>query len=186
MSVVTPDEADLSRRWTIDDLAYLPDDGKRYELLDGELIMSPAPIPLHQRAVLRICDALSAACPPELEVFVSPIDYEISVDTCLQPDVVVMRRADVDLKTPLRRPAVLVVEVMSTSSRGIDSKRKPPAYARSGAGLYWTFDPHDVEFVAWRRHGPEYVVMERAVGEQRLQLDEPYPVEICPAELIDG
>jgi Uma2 family endonuclease len=181
-----PDETDVSRHWTIDDLAYLPDEGKRYELIDGELIVSPAPFPLHQVAVLAICDALRVACPPDLIVFVSPIDYEISYDTVLQPDVVVMRRDDFDLKQPLRRPAVLTVEVMSTSSRDTDAKKKPAAYARSGAGYYWTFDPDELVFVAHRRRDADYVQMARVTGDQRLRLVEPYPVEICPAELVHG
>ncbi len=186
MSLMTADDADLDRVRTVDDLKYLPDDGRRYELLDGELIVSPAPFPLHQRAVQEIFMLLRAACPPDLEVFFSPIDYEINVDTCLQPDLVVMRRADVDLKTPLRKPAVLIVEVISPGSRKTDLDRKPPAYVRSGTDFYWTFDPEAVEFVAWRRRSGRYVEMAKVTGEQRLRLDEPYPVEVCPTEIING
>jgi len=186
MTLVTTDDADLDRVRTVEDLAYLPDDGKRYELLDGELIVSPAPFPLHQRAVQEIYVLLRAACTADLEVFVAPIDYEINFNTCLQPDVVVMRRADVNLKTPLRKPAVLVVEVISSSSRKTDLEKKPPAYVRSGADFYWTFDPDDVELVAWRRRSGEYVKVATVTGEQRLRLEEPYPVELCPMELIDG
>lgn len=186
MSLMTADDADLDRVWTVDDLRYLPDDGRRYELLDGELIVSPAPFPLHQRASGRIYLPLCSACPPELEAFYAPIDYEIDVNTCLQPDLVVMRRADVGLKARLRRPAVLVVEVISPGSRKIDLQRKPPAYVRSGADFYWTFDPESVEFVAWRRRDGRYVELANATGEQRLRLAEPFPVEICPTDLIDG
>jgi Uma2 family endonuclease len=186
MSLVTADDADLDRPRTVDDLAYLPDDGNRYELLDGELVVSPAPIPLHQMAVLGISDALRVACPPDLRVFVAPIDYVIDLHTCLQPDVVVMRRSDVDPLKPLSRPALAIVEIISPSSRATDLAKKPPAYARSGADFYWTLDPYDLHFVARRRRGAEYVETATAAGEQRLRLDEPYPVEICPAEITNG
>ncbi len=61
--------------WTVDDLARLPDDGLRYELVDGVLLVSPAPRPLHQRAVLELALLLREACPEDLEVFVAPLDF---------------------------------------------------------------------------------------------------------------
>ncbi len=186
MSLVTADDADLHRKWTVDDLAHLPDDGNRYELLNGELIVSPAPFPLHQRASRAIARILDRACPAHLEVFDAPIDYEIAPDTSVQPDIAVMRRADVDPLKPLSKPALLIVEIISTGSRKLDLERKPPAYARSGADLYWTFDPQKVHFVARRRSGTRYMEVAKASGDQRIRLDEPYPVEICPAELIHG
>ena len=193
MSLVTADDADLHHdvqkqwgEWRIDDLAHLPEDGNRYELLNGHLIVSPAPIPLHQRAVRMILGLLDRACPPDLEVFDAPIDYQIGSDTSLQPDLVVMRRADVNLLKPLCKPALLIVEVISKGSRKDDLKDKPPAYARSGAEHYWTFDPLKLHFVARRRNGDGYVEVAEASGEQRIRLDQPYPVELCPAEITNG
>jgi Uma2 family endonuclease len=81
---------------------------------------------------------------------------------------------------------VLVVEVLSNSTRKTDLEGKQPAYAISGADHYWTFDPQELHFVARRRQGTEYVSVAEASGEQRIRLDEPYPVEICPAEIING
>lgn len=185
MSLVTADDADLFQQWTVDDLAHLPEDGNRYELLDGRLIVSPAPIPLHQDAVLAICDALREACPADLKVFLAPIDYEISRNTSLQPDVVVMRRAGVDRLKPLRTPAVLVVEVVSKGSRTMDPKGKPPAYGRSGVEHYWTFDPSKPHFVARRWCDDGYVTVAEASGGQRIRLDQPYRIEICPEEIIN-
>lgn len=54
MTLVTADDAELFPRWTVDDLAHLPEDGNRYELLNGELIVSPAPVPLHTSGGQRI------------------------------------------------------------------------------------------------------------------------------------
>ena len=193
MSVVTADDADVHRgsppkrgEWTVHDLARTPEDGVRRELFHGELIVSPSPIPLHQFAVLAIYEELRAACPPDLKVLVSPIDYEIGLDTSFQPDVVVMRRTDIDRFTPLRKPAVLVVEVLSKGSRTMDLKKKPPAYGSSGVEHYWTFDPRKVHFAARRWRGVEFVEVATATDEQRVRFDDPYPIEICPAEIING
>ncbi len=97
MSVVTvmPREGD----WTVDDIDLLPDDGLQYELIDGILVVSPAPVPRHQRVVVRLLVQLDLACPPELEVLVSPIDFRPDKTTSVQPDVVVVRRAQSGRRT---------------------------------------------------------------------------------------
>lgn len=187
MSVMTADDSDLyQRHWTIEALDELPENGKRHEIIEGRLIMSPAPVPLHQTASREILLLLHHACPADMVVFYSPIDYRIAWDTSLQPDLVVMRRADVDLGKALSKPAVLVVEIISPGSRTEDLKNKPPAYARSGAAYYWTFEPKTLHFVAWRLDGGSYVEMATARGKDRIRLDQPYPVEICPEEIVNG
>lgn len=103
--------------WTVDDLAHLPDDGMRYELFDGELVVSPAPFPLHQRSVAAFYRLLYAACPPDLEVLFSPIDFQPTKKRSFEPDLVVVRRADVRPMAVLTAPPLLTVEVISTSSR---------------------------------------------------------------------
>lgn len=62
--------------WTVDDLANLPDEGLRYELVDGMLLVSPAPRLVHQRAGGRLFRLLAAACPAHLEVFYAPVDWQ--------------------------------------------------------------------------------------------------------------
>jgi Uma2 family endonuclease len=78
------------RPLTCADLDAMPDDGHRYELIDGTLIVSPAPRPLHQRVVTRVWRLLDDARPDDsFEVFVAPLDVILSDDTLLQPDVLV-------------------------------------------------------------------------------------------------
>jgi Uma2 family endonuclease len=60
--------------WTVDDLRNLPDDGLRYELVDGTLLVSAAPSKLHQRALGNLHVLLRAGCPAHLEVFLAPTD----------------------------------------------------------------------------------------------------------------
>src|SRR5687767_7526505 len=80
--------------WTTEDLDQLPDDGLRYELYDGVLLVSPAPILLHQRVVVRLVTLLDPICPPDLEVFVAPTDYRPTARRSFQPDVLIARCDD--------------------------------------------------------------------------------------------
>src|SRR5438309_5684538 len=72
---------------TYDDLQAMPDDGHRYELVDGVLIVTPAPLARHQRAVVRLIMLLGATVDEAHEVFTAPFDYKVSELTVLQPDV---------------------------------------------------------------------------------------------------
>ena len=89
MPVVPPE----SRDWTVDDLDRIPDDGLQYELLDGLLLVSPAPPKSHQRAVGRMYLLLTKACPAAFEVFFAPLDWRPDMLTSLQPDVLVAEQS---------------------------------------------------------------------------------------------
>ena len=108
------------REWTVEDLRGLPDDGLQYELADGVLLVSPSPRPAHRRAVGRFFLELSATCPPELEVFTAPLDFQPTPRRSLQPDLLVVRKADVEQ---------LAIERLLQVSRSAH-KRVPPGDAR--------------------------------------------------------
>jgi Uma2 family endonuclease len=172
--------------WTVDDLERLPDDGLRYELFDGVLVVSPAPRVAHQRAVLAIYRLLYAACPPELEVFVAPLDFQPTHKRSFQPDVLVVRRADVSETTPLQKPLVLAVEVLSDSTRSRDQIFKRAMYASSGVPLFWIFDPKVPRLHVFELQGQEYVEVTTATGAERVALDAPFPVTVCPSQIAAG
>src|SRR5436309_12668845 len=111
------------RRFTRADLEYLPDDGRRYELIDGELIVSAAPSWVHQRAVGRIYRLLDDACPWQFEVLVAPFAIGLAKDTELQPDVLVARQDQLTDKA-LPGPPALAVEVLSPSTRMGDLNKR--------------------------------------------------------------
>src|SRR5690349_5273890 len=105
-----------NRHWTVDDLDELPqDDGKRYEIIDGALVVSVAPGLRHQRAVGRLYKLLDAACTPGYEVLPAPFGVVLARDTMIMPDVLVARVTDLT-ETALPAPPVLAVEVLSKSS----------------------------------------------------------------------
>ncbi len=76
-----------ARPFTAADLDALPDDGRRYELIDGVLIVSPAPSYPHQRAASNLHVLLRSACPDEFEVLFAPLDIKLADDTVLEPDL---------------------------------------------------------------------------------------------------
>jgi Uma2 family endonuclease len=171
-----------SRDWTVDDLDALPDDGLQYELLDGILLVTPAPVPLHQRVARGLFRLLDDRCPDDLEVFFAPLDWRPDRRTSLQPDVLVVRRADVGVKN-IQLPLLLAVEVLSPSTRRKDIVLKRSKYEDAGIASYWVVDPEEPSIVAWDLRDGRYVEIGRAVGDERLPLDQPYPVVVVPAAL---
>jgi Uma2 family endonuclease len=162
----------------------MPDDGHRYELVDGTLIVTPAPRPIHQRAVLRLAVLLSPSCPPDLEVFVAALDVVISDITVMQPDVLVARRADLTDRN-LPAPPVLAVEVLSASTRHIDLGTKRLAFEAAGVASYWIVDPDEPSLTAFELERGEYREVARVVGDDGWQATLPFAVFVVPARLVD-
>jgi Uma2 family endonuclease len=175
-----------SGEWTVDDLAALPDDGMRYELVDGVLLVTPAPFAPHQAAVVGLAFALRSACPPALQVFVAPIDYQPERHTSLQLDVLVVRRADVRPRSPLTIAPLLAVEVLSRSTRRKDLVFKRSLYEDLGVRSYWMFDPADPSLVVCELVDGRYVEVVKAVATDEITVHHPYPVRLCPTDLAAG
>ena len=107
------------RPFTRADLDSMPDDGHRYELIDGCLIVSPAPSRRHQRVVVNLTVLLHPRCPEDLEVLVAPFDVALSDDSVVQPDLLVARRSDLtdrDLPTARCWPSRSCPRARATST----------------------------------------------------------------------
>ncbi|MFP5218927.1 MAG: Uma2 family endonuclease [Actinomycetes bacterium] len=169
--------------WTVDDLADLPDDGLRYELVDGTLLVSAAPSKLHQRAVGNLHVLLREACPPDLEVFLAPTDYQPTRTRSLQPDLLVVSRDDPG-DGPVTTPLALAVEVLSPSSRSIDRLLKRELYEQAGVAQYWLVDPDEPSVTVWSRTGEQWGAPAVVVGDDRLPLDGPLRLVLHPADLV--
>ncbi|MFO0982303.1 MAG: Uma2 family endonuclease [Planctomycetota bacterium] len=131
-----------STRLTYDDYLELPDDGKRYEIIDGELFVTPAPTPDHQRASGRLHLALAdwVRSHPPAEVFYAPIDLILADDTIVQPDLLVVLNPAVVTKRGIEAAPGLVVEILSPSTAKRDRGLKRGRYARSSVTEYWVVD----------------------------------------------
>jgi Uma2 family endonuclease len=172
-----------SRPLTYDDLEQMPDDGHRYELIDGSLVVTPAPSAMHQRAVKRLLLLLDHAAPPDLEVFVAPFDVVLSVSTVMQPDVLVARRADLTEKNLPAAPA-LAVEVLSPSTRRIDLGTKRLAFESAGVPSYWVVDPAEPSLTVFELDGGTYREVARVTGHEAYTARRPFAAVVVPAELI--
>jgi len=130
---------------TYADYAAIPNDGRRYELHEGELSVTPSPSPTHQRVVLNLAAMLREHVNSRGlgEVFVSPIDCILSQTTVVQPDVVYLDRPRLAAVSSrgIEGPPTLVVEVLSPSTVQIDRAVKLQLYARHGVVHYWIVDP---------------------------------------------
>jgi len=185
-----------AREFTVEDLERMPDDGRRYELLDGLLLVSPALGLWHQEVAGALYRQLYASCPPELHVVIAPFEWRRGRGTALQPDVLVARRADllaVDGGQTLGgrflgEPPVLAVEVLSPSSRRIDSLSKLSAYEEAGVGSYWLVDP-DPENPSVRAMDlmeGRYVEVGCPSGTQQWRAKRPFAITVRPADLVAG
>lgn len=173
------------RALTEDDLAAMPDDGHRYELVDGTLIVSPSPSMWHQRASTRLVTLLARACPADLEVFHAPLDVRLANDTVMQPDLLVARQADL-VPTGLRTAPLLAVEIASPSTHLVDRNLKMVRFAAAGCPHFWIVDPRAPSITAWHLVAGAYVQAGHAEEFETLTLTAPFPVRVTPAELVSG
>ncbi len=172
-----------SRPFARPDLEHVPDDGHRYELVDGALVVTPSPSWQHQRAVGRLFRLLDDACPSELETLVAPFDVALSDDTVLQPDLLVARRSDLTMGELPVAP-VLAVEILSPSTRHIDLALKRARYEEAGCRDYWVVDPLEPSIIAWHLRAGAYQQGEQARGGEKILLSHPFPVTVAPQELV--
>jgi Uma2 family endonuclease len=173
-----------STPFTVHDLEGMPDDGRRYELIDGELLVSPAPGLRHQTVGLRLYRLLDDACPDELYVLAAPFAVQTDVSNEVQPDVLVAR---FDELTDRNLPAapVLAVEVLSPSGRLIDLNLKRAAYQRMGTPSYWVLDPAVPDLLVLELDDDgQYQEMARVTGDDVFEAHRPFKVRIVPNELL--
>ncbi len=188
MSVVSIAEAwpAPGKPFTVAELDRMPDDGHRYELLDGTLVVSPRPGNPHQEVAAELLGLLRAACPAGMRALPEPA-VQISRKTEFDPDLVVIKREQVTA-AKCTEPPLLVVEVRSPSTALIDLNRKKAAYERFGVESYWVVvpDPDDPELIVFELAAGRYKEAAHVVGGQVFAAGRPFSVEVVPARLVAG
>ena len=171
---------------TVDDLERTPDDGRRYELVDGVLIVSPAPRISHQEVLGELLVQLRQACPPGLAAVPGP-GVRMSVDTELIPDLVVIRQ-DQLAETRVTRPPLLAVEIQSPSTALFDLNTKKAVCERFSIESYWVVIPDrdQPEVIAFELRDGRYEQAARVTGGQVFRAARPFDVEVVPAGLVAG
>ena len=180
MSLTTTHLSPPEGGWTADDLARFPDDGLRYELVDGVLLVSASPSEEHQIALGNLFLLLAPAAPEHLRVFLAPFDVRLDPRRQLQPDIVVVPK---DRNVPDRRP-LLVVEVLSPTTRATDSTLKRHVFEQGAVPSYWLVDLLRPSVTVLELEGGGYVERAHATGDQACQITAPFAVRVVPSELV--
>ncbi|HET7087891.1 MAG TPA: Uma2 family endonuclease [Anaerolineae bacterium] len=178
-------------QWTYDDYKRLPDDGWRYEVLEGELLMTAAPSTKHQRTSLNLSSALHQhVTEQELgEVYTAPIDVILpDLASPVQPDILFIARERLSIvkEDSIEGPPDLIVEILSPSNWLADRRTKFRVYALAGVREYWIVDTdtRSVEVFVLRgssfaqvgKFGPGETVRSEVVAGFAISVDD-----ICPA-----
>jgi Uma2 family endonuclease len=146
----------VKRRWSRSEVLALIDDtplhSPRYEVVDGELLVTPSPGGPHQIALLHLARALASYCEEAGigETMVSPFDVEVEAGTLVQPDVFVVPPHEAARLRQQRtaRTVILAVEILSVGTERTDRGRKRALYQRTVAD-YWIIDVDARQLERW-------------------------------------
>lgn len=179
MTAVLIEDSPPARGWTTDDLDELPEDGRRRELIDGVLIVSPSPTHFHQTLSARLVVALEASCPPELYV-TQAVEVRINRRRSLIPDVLVTSAEAATRSSSRFAPheVVLAIEVVSPGSVTLDRFAKPALYAEAGIPFYWRIETiEEIEVRTYRLDPAVPAYVEDGVFTSMIDVPHPWPIK---------
>jgi Uma2 family endonuclease len=139
--------------WTYSEYARFPDDGNRYEVIDGEVLVTPAPTTWHQLISGRLFTLLGHYCDQQSIGWVFyDVDLLFQTGQFLRPDLVIVPTASREGLTDrgVELPPELIVEIVSPTSASIDRVKKPRRYGDFGVPEYWAVDAHLQAVDVWR------------------------------------
>lgn len=175
--------ASSAHLWTADQVRAHPDDGNRYEVVDGELLVTPAPSVAHQRAVRELLRPLDAYTTRHHigEVVPSPADVGYGRGSMVQPDLFVVPRIDGPApEWDQLGPLLLVIEVLSPSTARRDRFTKRRLYQRQGIPEYWIVDLGARAIERWRPTDERPEVLDERITWQPSHTVEPLAIEFEP------
>ncbi len=151
--------------FTYDDYLTLPNDGKRHEILDGDLIVTPVPSTEHQEILLNIVELLRGFVRAESKgkVLCAPTDVVFSMTDVVQPDIVFVSKERLHIITKKNIVAApdFVIEIFSVAIEKMDRVAKKHLYVRCGVKEYWLVDPErqviEVYALRGREFGPPHI-----------------------------
>jgi Uma2 family endonuclease len=157
---------------TYEQFRQLPDDGKRYELVRGEVHLTPSPTTKHQFVLHRLISSLDLYLSKNRvgEIMFAPLDVRLSADTALQPDLLFVANAHAAIvqEDYLRGAPDLVVEILSPSTAAHDRATKLTLYAEAGVGEMWIIDPQAKTVEILKLQGNKYFVEAALAGSRAL------------------
>jgi Uma2 family endonuclease len=175
------------RRYTYRDLLDTPDDGQRYEILDGELIVSAAPLVKHQWFLYVLSRRFGDHVDRRRlgRIYFAPIDVLFSTGDTVEPDMIFIRKDRLHIvETALvNGPPDALLEVLSPTTRDRDLGRKRALYESEGVPEYWIADPDVPELILYvlggtgryeRVHPQGGVLRSRVIPDFEIDLNELY------------
>jgi Uma2 family endonuclease len=181
--------AEVIPKLTYEQFRQLPDDGKRYELIHGEVHVTPSPSTRHQFVLRNLSTSLDTYLSRTRagELAFAPLDLRLSDDTALQPDLlfVSMAHAEIIQENFIAGTPDLVVEVLSPSTAAHDRAIKLPIYAEVGVPEVWLIDPQAKTVEVLKLQGKKYFVEATHAGDQVLASDLFPGWQLSLADLFD-
>ena len=163
---------EVSPKLTYDQFRQLPDDGKRYELVRGEVHVTPSPTTKHQIVLYRLVTSLDVYLlkNPLGRLLFAPLDVRLSGETAVQPDLIFVSKAHAAIiqEDYIRGTPDLVVEILSPSTTAHDRTTKLPLYAEAGVGEMWIVDPQAKTIEILNLQGNKYLVEAALAGSRAL------------------
>lgn len=177
--------APLKTKLDYDDLATAPEDGNRYELLDGDLFVTPAPSPQHQRASKRLQRQLEHYFEERGlgEVFNAPLDVILTRRDVVEPDLVVVADAQQISARGIEGAPMLVVEILSPSTAQHDRTVKAKRYEATGVRHYWVVDLDARRLDCYRLTDHQYVLAVSITGDEPFEHPDWSGLQIDPGVL---
>ncbi len=158
-------------------LAYLDEQDIPYEVLDGSVVVSPPCTFRHEDAAAELLTRLRVAAPDDLAVLGANFGFWYADPFYVMADITVTRRSDCEDRGTTVAP-LLVVEVLSPSTRRRDLLGKWSVYAEAGVPSYWLVDPVEPSLTVLTLREGLYVETARISGTEELMVQEPFPVTV--------
>lgn len=172
-----------NRLWTVEEVQAIPEDGNRYECIDGELFVSPSPVQRHQRALLLLTCAIRPYA--ELEqhvgwVWMAPSDLILGPRTIVQPDLRVHAAGPGATPAEVAASSMLIIEILSPSTARLDRHQKRRLYLNGAAALYWIVDLASELVEVWTPGIDHPFVVTDMLSWQPAGASAPFELELAP------
>ena len=153
------------KKYTYQDYFNLPDDGKRYELINGELVMTPAPNTMHQNIIVKLIYEIERFLQQQKigKLLCAPTDVRFSDTNILQPDIIFIPngRSGIIKENMIDGPPDLIIEILSPATAYYDLLEKKEIYEQSGVKEYWIVDPKKLRIDVYRNIGQRFELNQR-------------------------
>lgn len=170
------------------DLERWPEDGRRYELYDGEVYVVPSPLPLHQVVSARLYDVLRDYVQMHGGIVLyAPLDIVLTDVDVVQPDILLFTRERqrlIDPRKVTRHPPDLAIEILSPSTASNDRGRKMQLLERHGVQEYWLVDPENLGIEVYWLSDDRFLVASTATGEEPVHSPLLAELKLRPVDLV--